>query len=252
MALCGILVLLERTPNGQKMSIHGDKPTRSRTSGKQRQQEAKKLLLARDHEALKEWAGNDRAPLRTLTSLLFDPDELVVYRAAEAFGVITPDFSTDASRRQLTNLFWMMNDESGALCWRAPEAIAEILVARPELADEFGRVLLSFIVEEPFEAGVCWAITRLVTIESAEDLQKSFRFVLPELTRWLDRPEPRLRGMAVLAFRALKRTSAISKMEQMSVDEGEFSYYLPDEGKVVRTTVGQAAREAAAELKKLR
>ena len=228
-----------------------DRSTRQKSSGKQRQQEARKLLLARDHEALKEWAAQDRAPLRTLTSLLFDPDELVVYRAAEAFGVVIPDYSIEATRRQLTNLFWMMNDESGALCWHAPEAIAEILVAKPELANEFGRVLLSFIVEEPFEASVCWAISRLSTIDSAEILQDNFRFVLPELTRWLDRSEPRLRGMAVLAFRALRRTSAVSKLEQMVEDDARFSYYLPETGELKETTVGQAAEEAASFLKSL-
>jgi hypothetical protein len=222
------------------------------SSGKRRQREVRELLQARDHEALRQWAATDRAPLRTLTSLLFDPDELVVYRAAEAFGVVMPGFSLESTRKQLTHLFWMMNDESGALCWRAPEAIAEILVARQELADEFGRVLLSFIVEEPFEASVCWAITRLATIDSAIELQGNFRLVLPELTRWLDRREPRIRGMAVLAFGALKRPSAISKLEGMAADAGVFTWYQTESGELRRTTVGEAAGDVAKHLKSLK
>jgi hypothetical protein len=43
----------------------------------------------------------------------------------------------------------------------APEAVGEILSARPDLAREFGPLLPQYLVEKPFETGTLWALCRM-------------------------------------------------------------------------------------------
>ena len=93
-------------------------------------QEIRKLLEEKNKEELLGWAKSDRSAVRTLTSLLFDPEPLISYRAAEALGWVSAlEFQKrpEKVRQLLRRLFWMMNDESGNVGWRAPEAIGEIL-----------------------------------------------------------------------------------------------------------------------------
>lgn len=124
------------------------------------------LLHKRDLNLLREWGRSERQSLRVLSSLLFETDPLIRWRTIEALGYIaaeTDKNNPDAVHRLLQRLLWLMNDESGGLCWHAPEAIAEILYRTPRLMPEFGVILLSFLNEEPFEVGVRLGIARLAS-----------------------------------------------------------------------------------------
>ena len=117
----------------------------------------------------KDWRGlceiNERPGLVfwRLVATLQSPDRLTALRAVVALGRFAASRppGEPAAAETVKGLFWMMNDESGNLCRLAPEAIAEIIAARPELRANFAPLLPQYLLEEPFEAGALWAMLRL-------------------------------------------------------------------------------------------
>ena len=105
---------------------------------------------------------------RTLSSLLYDDDILVRWRAIDGMGKasrIIAGTDIEKVRRQVRRILWLMNDESGGLCWNGPEAIAEIVFNVPSLIEEYGKILISFLAEEPFQAGTRRGIARIGQME---------------------------------------------------------------------------------------
>ena len=127
-------------------------------------------LAAEDHAVLIAAAG-DKAHrvLRFLNGRLYDGDE-AKWRAVRALGavlrapqVVDRERAVDLLRR----LAWALNDESGGVPFGAPEAMGEILAARPELQLEFLPILCSLVTEEAMsqtgviERGALWALGRV-------------------------------------------------------------------------------------------
>lgn len=84
-------------------------------------------------------------------------------------------------------LFWLVNDESGGICWRAPELIGEILFDCPQL-NQFHPLLISLLDLEKedaarFQAGTLWAIGRVAQAARGEmlpALPRVQKFILNE------------------------------------------------------------------------
>ena len=153
----------------------------------------RELLLARDWGGVAAFPASRGWLLRRLLSALQDPSPGLRWRAVVALGRVARTFpSGDPVLREFVrSLFWTMNDESGNLCRMAPEALGEILRARPEFRSEFAPLLPQYLVEEPFETGALWALCRLadagwLTATLPADL----------LAPSLDHPDPRRRGLA--------------------------------------------------------
>lgn len=165
---------------------------------KAREQFLEECLRAREWEALATARLPAGGVLRRLVHLLQRPDELLSWRAVEALGRLAARLSPREPlvEETLRGLFWMMNDESGNLCRKAPEAVGAVLAFCPGYLPAFGPLLPPFLHEEPFEAGALWALCliRERTGSSPEpdpvDLQAS-----------LDSPEPRRRGLALRYLR---------------------------------------------------
>jgi hypothetical protein len=200
--------------------------TRHQTAGSSlagRKDAARARLERRDRAGLLAWAGRDRGPLRVLSTLLFDDDPLIRWRAIEAMGEVAGRLAGDdagKAHRQVQRLFWLMNDESGGLCRVAPEAIAEILHNVPSLLPEFGPMLPTYFDEEPFERGSRWAVARLGRREP--DL---FRHGCDGLTASLDDPEPVLRAYSWLALLALGAGVPAEAEEQLRRDGAKVPLY---------------------------
>lgn len=111
------------------------------------------------------WASEKKRIFRPLVTQLFDTNPHVYWRAIDMIGLtagIIGKTDLEKIRKQIRQLFWMMNDESGGLCRRAPETIGEILINVPQLIPEYAERLPSFLWEEPFERGTRYAIYRLI------------------------------------------------------------------------------------------
>jgi hypothetical protein len=208
----------------------------------------RELLDTRRIEEITDLAGRQRRVLGTLLSLTFDADPLIAWRAVEAMGAAAAriaDDDPDYVGEHLRRLRWLISDESGGICWHAPEAMAEIIRRRPAMFPDHIAIvvyLLRVMEEEDlvrFRAGILWAIGRLGDI-AAGDADA----VLPSITACLDDPDPQVRGTAVWCLAQFGRTESLRGRSNLLSDEGTLTLYL--DGHLVRRSVAELVRQALA------
>ncbi len=217
------------------------KLSRKGTTPRQRKATLRKMLEARDHEALAAWGRNERQAVRTVFSALFDPDDLLRWRAIEGLGLLAGQESQrdlERVREWLRRLLWNMNDESGGLMWHGAEAIGEILMNVNQLIPEFVMILHSFHREEPFESGTYSALARLATLEP-----KLVAPFVPFLQAGLTDPDPRIRAHAarILALVGAKREDHPA-WDKVLTDSTPLSVYDHNDGELRQTTVATHAQ----------
>ena len=120
-------------------------------------------------------AAADRRVVRALVSLLYDPDELVRWRAVSALGHLA-GAHPELAQPLVTRLYWSLNDESGGIGWMSAPALGEIGRRAPQLLSECVRPLVRYLDEPFLLAGALWAIGRLAPAYPAET-----REVVPEV-----------------------------------------------------------------------
>ncbi len=207
------------------------------TRVKQRKEQVRQILLERNFDKLDKWATADRNPLRTLTSLLFETDFLVVWRAIEAIGKvarIVADRDLEKVRKLIRRLFWLMNEESGGLCRRGPEAISEILVNVPKLIGEFGGMLPSFLWEEPFESGTRFALYRL--LNQKQNTLEIFKVCVGDLLKSLEHEDDIIRGYSYLALNEFNKTNSLT-IEIPEFKKAIVPFYDFSTGELLRVTL---------------
>jgi len=128
----------------------------------------RRWLLAANYQPVLELARRKKRALSLLTALTYDQDASVSDHAVIASGLaakVIAERDPEFIRNTLLRLFWLVNDESGGIGWRAPELIGEILYNCPQF-DQFFPMLISLLdLEEEdaprFRAGALWAIGRV-------------------------------------------------------------------------------------------
>ena len=213
---------------------------RKRSTARQRKAALRKMLEARDHEALIFWSRDERQATRTMFSALFETDELLRWRAIEGLGLLARQESTrdlERVREWLRRLLWNMNDESGGLMWHGAEAIGEILMNVERLIPEFVMILHSFHREEPFEAGTYSALARVASLQP----QRVAPFV-PFLQSGLADPDPRIRAHAarILALVGAPRADHPA-WDSVLADDTPLTVYDYVTGELRETTVSAHA-----------
>ena len=204
-----------------------------------------------------------KALVGPLYACLLDPDASIRWRAVSAFGVIVARLAAsrlEEARGLMRQFMWRLNEESGNIAWGIPEAFGEILAVQSELAQEFHRVLASYIRERPcasgdnylelcpLRRGVYWGLGRLA--------QARPELALPgfsDLALALDGDDPESRGLAAWALgpllplahgRAPEMAGAVrDKLQALAIDPSPLELF--DHGVLTRTTVGALARQAA-------
>mgnify|MGYP001040432337 CR=1 FL=1 len=134
----------------------------------------RQLLLDADYAPILELARKKNRILSYLTGLTFDLDPVISDRALFASGQAASIIcSRDAEfvRNYVLRLFWLVDDESGGIGWRAPELIGEILHHCPQL-EQFFPLLISLLDLEKEDAprflpGILWAIGRVAQVARA-------------------------------------------------------------------------------------
>jgi hypothetical protein len=196
-------------------------------------------------EAIIELAGRQKRALSWLTALTYDPDPLISWRAVEAIGLAASRIADDDPefvRTHLRRLLWLLNDESGGIGWRAPEAIGEILRSRPECFTEFVPLLISLLDMEKedavrFRPGVLWAIGRLGQV-----MPGAVEPAIPWIIPCLDDSNPQTRGVAAWCLGQLGAVGDLSPLDSLLADESPVDFYTG--GRLVRTSVAQLAHGA--------
>lgn len=184
--------------------------------------------------------------LGSLVASTYDADPRISWRAIEALGVAASRVAEDDPdhiRQLLRRLLWLINDESGGICWRAPEAMAEILWHRPILFADYVPIVTSLIVNleeedlEHFRAGTLWAIGRL-----AEAGADHIHDVISRVISALDDSNPQVRGMAVWCLLEVGRGDLLADRPDLLADDELVD--LHEEGTLSRTTVSQLVQRA--------
>jgi methylated-DNA-[protein]-cysteine S-methyltransferase len=197
-------------------------------------------------EQIAAMASEKKRVLGILVSLTFDPDPQIGWRAVEAMGVTADRIAEDDPeyvRGHLRRLYWLLSEESGGICWRAPEAMAEIVRHRPKLFADYALIVVSLIREmaeedlDHFRAGALWAIGRLGAV-AGDHIQA----VLSSITSALDDSDPQVRGMAVWCLGQVGQAKLLADRSDLLSDEGPVDLY--EDGRLKRTSVCDLVRRA--------
>ena len=196
-------------------------------------------------EALRRLPG--RQAVNPLFSFFFSGEELIRWRAVSAMGEVVAtlaDVSMESARVVMRRLMWSLNDESGGIGWGSPEAMGEITARHAGLADEFCRVLVSyidpagnFLEHEILQRGTLWGVGRL-----AHARPRLVRSAARLLAPFFEASDPCLRGTAVWAAGPVGDQHLQSLMARRLSDRGRLKLYRRQ--CITAVTVGELAREA--------
>ena len=212
-------------------------------------QRLRQLLEQRDTNEISDLAGRRRRALGVLISLTYDVDPQIAWRAVEAMGLAAARIAQDDpefARNHLRRLLWLISEESGGQCWRAPEAMAEIVFRSPALFTDYAPIVVFLIREmaeedlERFRPGVLWAIGRLASV-GGDHIPEVF----DAITSALDDSDPQARGMAVWCLGQLGRSRVLADRPELRCDEGPVDIY--EDGLLNRTSVGELSRRVIAQ-----
>jgi HEAT repeat protein len=204
------------------------------------------LLEEGSFEQIAELAAERRRVLPSLVSLTFDSDPQIGWRAIEALGVSAQRVAQDDPdfvREQLRRLYWLISEESGGICWHAPEAMAEIVRYEPELFADYLSIAVHLITSieeedlEHFKAGALWAIGRLGPLADAH-----VEGIHGAVSAALDDPDPQVRGTAAWCLGRLGRASDLDDRSDLLADDGAVAHY--ETGSLELTSVGELVRRA--------
>jgi hypothetical protein len=206
----------------------------------------RRLLVDRNFDQIAELACQQRRVLGLLIALTFDRDPEVGWRAVEAMSWAAERIAPDDSpcvRDHLRRLHWLLSEESGGICWRAPEAMAEIIRRCPDHFRDYAPIVVYLIREMAeedlihFRAGILWAIGRLAPVSHQE-----FNAVLPTILACLDRTDPQVRGTAAWCLGQYDRGELLAGRDDLLADDALVSLY--EEASLVQVTVAELTRRS--------
>jgi vesicle coat complex subunit len=206
------------------------------------------LLSQHDFKQVAELARERKRVLPSLVSLTYDQDPQIAWRAVEAVGVAGSSIAEndpDFVREHLRRLQWLISEESGGVCWHAPEAMAEIVRNRPQLFSDYIPIVICLIetIEtedlEHFRPGTLRAIGRLADVASDDD---DVPTVLAAIESALSDPNPQARGMAVWCLGQLGRTEILADEPALQTDGAAVELY--ENGFITSTTVAELYEQA--------
>jgi len=187
----------------------------------------RELLVAAETDPDASMAAVCRYPARqsvnALISFFCDREEIIRWRAIAAMGRVVAMLAEDnmeSARVIIRRLMWSLNDESGGIGWGSPEAMGEIMSRSQRLADEFSRILRSYIRQdenflehETLQRGVLWGIGRLAQMYP-NHLSQTDGHLLP----FLKSEDAIHRGYAAWALGNLKSGKAAPLIEKLFKD----------------------------------
>jgi hypothetical protein len=199
-------------PAGIVQQSRGDEIVDSTGSARRvsRSSEIGVLLRENNHEAFEAAVrANPRRATRYLVGRLCSADPTEKWRAVHALGDLARDPSLMPAEQLedlLRRFLWALNDESGAVPFGIPEAMAEVLAARPDLHATYIPVLGSCLDSDDLsqvgviEQGVIWGLGRLgrATAQYAPDAIEVLRQVAS------NHPDLDTRRLAEQALRAIQ------------------------------------------------
>ena len=188
-----------------------------------------------------------RRVVNPLFSFLYHTNPMIRWRAVSAMGEVVSrlaDQEMESARVVMRRFMWNLNDESGGIGWGSPESMGEITSRHERLANEYGRLLESYIREDgnylehpDLQAGALWGLSRLAHARPA-----LVQTAAPHLNPFLSSDISTLRGLGVWAAQALKHPSLLPAIDRLTHDATPIRIYL--DGEFLDTTIRQLAVKA--------
>ena len=118
----------------------------------------------------------------------------------------------DKVREYVRILLWQLNDESGGIGWNAPQTIAELAVAIPQLLDPYSSMMIARTIDEPAltKSGL-WSIGRLGT-----RIREAVVFFQDEVLDVFGSDDPETLGLAAWAVGEVGFDPALPSLEKLS------------------------------------
>ncbi len=172
----------------------------------------------------------EKQSINPLFSFLLNSDPLIKWRSVTAMGVVVSqlaDKEFEAARIIMRRLMWNLNDESGGIGWGSPEAMGEILAVQGALADEYHKILFSYLdfegnylEHEILQRGVLWGIGRFA--HARPQLAKS---VLRLLIPLLDSRDDYIRGLAAWTCGLYVHIPDDDRLSRLAQDDTLITFY---------------------------
>jgi hypothetical protein len=192
-----------------------------------------------------------RQTVNPLFTFFYHTDDIIRWHAISAMGLVVSglaDNDMESARVVMRRLIWNLNDESGGIGWGSPEAMGEIMARHRQLADEFAKLLRSYIMphgnfleHEALQRGVLWGLARL-----ARNRPGHVAAAGPFLCPFLKSKDPVHRGLSALIMGAVLYRASIKDLEGMIDDPADVEVYENLKFKTV--TVGRLAADALSKL----
>ena len=152
----------------------------------------------------------------------------------------------EPAREVMRRLMWSLNEESGAVGWGAPEALAEIMAQNEALCAEYLNIFVSYVHPGPNHLdflpllrGAVWGLGRIAQ-RWPQELRR--RDAGAQLLPLLGRPDAALRGLAAWALGQMGDGRALRELANLRGDPAET--FLWANWSLTARTVGELAREA--------
>jgi len=154
------------------------------------------------------------------------------------------DQDIESARVIMRRYMWQLNDESGGIGWGCPEAIGEIMARNKNLAEEFWRILISyirpdgnFLEHETLQRGVLWGVGRLAHARP-QLLRDSVDYLHP----YMQAENPYLRGLAAWASGPLRNKNTESVLKRLKEDDAKLNVFF--KGHLKKCSVAELATKA--------
>jgi hypothetical protein len=198
------------------------------------------LLQGEDFPGLTNLAGQESGVAAILMEFLYDPGDLLYWRALEGLGRVAGS-QPEQVRKIINRLLYLLNEDSGSNGWGAAAALGEIGRGNISLVQDIISMFVG-ILEEPFSREpMLWGVGRLAEVHG-----ELLHEVLPVIVPFLTSPNPQVRALAAWSLGKARYLPAADAIQALTKDQNPVEFY--EHGHLVAATVGQIASAALAGL----
>ncbi len=194
------------------------------------------MLRNRDYPGLTDLAGQVTGVPTQLLRFLYDPSDLLHWRALEGLGHVAAAHPGQV-QKVIGRLLWQLNEDSGSFGWGAAAALGEIGRHRVSLVQEIVPMFNGFLEEEFSRGPMLWGLGRLG--EAHPELLKE---AVPLIRSALADADPQVRAWAAWCLGKARIEEAATDLRGLAADDSPVQIY--DAGELQLTTVGRVARGA--------
>jgi hypothetical protein len=220
-------------------AIPQESPARAKGKKSLTKREVESLVGAYDLEPLLSAARKDKRIVRDVQRLLYSPDRLMRWRAADALGKISAliaEKDAETISRLLQRLFTSIGD-SAASSWGALDAIGEIIGSTPDLFAGYVPPLYQLAGDRALRIEVLRALGKIG--KARPDL---IRKVAHRFIPFLHETDPETRGYTAILLGNLVTLEATDELKSLCSDTAPVEIYR--NGNLEKKTIADLASQA--------